>query len=135
MAAVTICSDFGVSQKSQPLFPLFPHLFAMKWWDQMPWSLFSECGALSQHFYSPLSLSSGGFLVLLHFLPYGWCHLHIWGYWDFSWQSWFQLAFPPAQRFSWCTLHISKTSRVTIYSLVLLFLFRKQICLHLALNS
>ena len=21
-------------------FPLFPHLFAMKWWDQMPWSLF-----------------------------------------------------------------------------------------------
>ena len=20
------------------LFPLFPHLFAMKWWDQMPWS-------------------------------------------------------------------------------------------------
>ena len=23
---------------SQPLFPLFPHLFAMKWWDQMPWS-------------------------------------------------------------------------------------------------
>ena len=25
MAAVTICSDF------------FPHLFAMKWWNQMPW--------------------------------------------------------------------------------------------------
>ena len=25
-------------KKSQPLFPLFPHLFAMKWWDQMPWS-------------------------------------------------------------------------------------------------
>ena len=24
-------------------FLLFPHLFAMKWWDQMPWSLFSEC--------------------------------------------------------------------------------------------
>ena len=22
------------------LFPLFPHLFAMKWWDRMPWSLF-----------------------------------------------------------------------------------------------
>ena len=21
----------------------------------------------------------------------GWCHLHIWGYWYFSWQSWFQL--------------------------------------------
>ena len=23
---------------SQSLFPLFPHLFAMKWWDWMPWS-------------------------------------------------------------------------------------------------
>ena len=35
MAAVTICSDFGAQKNSQPL---FPHLFAMKWWDQMPWS-------------------------------------------------------------------------------------------------
>ena len=25
---------------------LFPHLFPMKWWDQMPWSSFSECWAL-----------------------------------------------------------------------------------------
>ena len=24
------------------MFPLFPHLFAMKWWDQMTWSYF-EC--------------------------------------------------------------------------------------------
>ena len=30
MAAVTICSDFGAQKNSQPLFPLFPHLFAMK---------------------------------------------------------------------------------------------------------
>ena len=30
---------------------------------------FSECWALSQLFHSPLSLSSGGFLVPLHFLP------------------------------------------------------------------
>ena len=37
----------------------------------------------------------------------GWCHLHIWGYWYFSWQSWFQLVLLPAQRFSLCTLHIS----------------------------
>ena len=27
----------------------FPHLFPMKWWDQMPWSSFSECWDLSQH--------------------------------------------------------------------------------------
>ena len=39
MAAVTICSDFWAPQKwSLTLRPLFPHLFAMKWWDQMPWS-------------------------------------------------------------------------------------------------
>ena len=46
-----------------------PHLFPMKWWDQMPWSLFSECWALSQLFHSPLWLSSRDFLVPLHFLP------------------------------------------------------------------
>ena len=61
MAAITICSDFGAQKnKSQPLFPRFPHLFAMKWWDQMPWSSFSECWALSQLFHSPLSLLSRG---------------------------------------------------------------------------
>ena len=56
--------------------------------------------------HSPLSLSSRGSLVL-HFLPEGWCHLHIWGYWYSSQQSWFQLVFLPTQRFSWCTLHRS----------------------------
>ena len=35
MAVVTICSDFGAPQNSLLLFPLFPHLFAMKWWDWM----------------------------------------------------------------------------------------------------
>ena len=34
MAAVIICSDFGAKKKSLSLFPLFPHLFTMKWWDQ-----------------------------------------------------------------------------------------------------
>ena len=50
------------------LFPLFPHLLPMKWWDQMPWSSFSECWAFSQPFHYPLSLSSRGSSVL-HFLP------------------------------------------------------------------
>ena len=68
MATITICSDFGALQnKSMTLFPLFPHLFHMKWWDQMPWSWFSECWALSQLFHSPLSLSSRGFWVPLPF--------------------------------------------------------------------
>ena len=30
LAVVTICSDFGAQENSLPLFPLFPHLFAMK---------------------------------------------------------------------------------------------------------
>ena len=38
-AAVTICSDFRVQEKMSLLFLLFPHLFAMMWWDQMPWLL------------------------------------------------------------------------------------------------
>ena len=69
---------------SLSLFPLFPHLFAMKWWDWMPWSLFSECWALSELFHSPLSfhqrlfsysslsaikMVSSAYLRLLKFLP------------------------------------------------------------------
>ena len=45
---------------SLSLFPWFPHLFAVKWWDQMPWSYFSECWVISQLFHCPLSLSSRG---------------------------------------------------------------------------
>ena len=39
MAAVTICSDFGAQEnKVCHCFHCFPHLFAMKWWYQIPWS-------------------------------------------------------------------------------------------------
>ena len=61
MDAVTNCSDFGTPKNKQ--WKQFPHLFPMKWWDQMPWSLFSECWALSQLFHSPLSPSSRGALI------------------------------------------------------------------------
>ena len=44
-------------------------------------------------FQSPLSLSSRGSSVPLHFLPWEWCYLHTWGYWYFSWKSWFHLGF------------------------------------------
>ena len=66
------------------------------------------------------SLSSRGSLVLLCFLPLGWHHLCIWGYWYFSRQSWFQLVLHPPRHFTWCTLHISSISRVTIYNLDIL---------------
>ena len=55
--------------KNVGLFPLFPHLFAIKWWDWMPWSLVFECWVFSQLFHSPLLPSSRGYLVPLHFLP------------------------------------------------------------------
>jgi len=48
---------------------IFPLLFAMKWWDQMPWSWFFECWVLSQLFQSLPSPSSRGSLVPLSFLP------------------------------------------------------------------
>ena len=43
MAAVTIHSDFRAQESKVSLLPLFPHLFAMKWWDWMPWSYSFEC--------------------------------------------------------------------------------------------
>ena len=55
---------------SLSLFLLSLRLFAVKWWDQMPWSSFFKSWALSQLFHSPLSLSSRGSLVPFHFLPY-----------------------------------------------------------------
>ena len=76
------------------------HLFAMKWWNQMPWSWSLECRVLSQVFHSPLSPSSRVSLVPLLFLPLEWYHLHIWGCWYFSWQSWFQLMIHPAWQFA-----------------------------------
>ena len=50
------------------IFPLFSHLFAMKWWDQMLWSLFFECWVLSQLFHSPFLPSSRDSLAPFHFL-------------------------------------------------------------------
>ena len=46
------------------------------------------------------------FSVPLHFLPLGWCYLHIRSYWYFSLQSWLQLVIHPAWHFTWCTLYI-----------------------------
>ena len=61
----------------------------------------------SHYFQSPLLPSSRGSLVSVHFLPLRRYHLHIWGYWYFSQQSWFQLVLHPTQRLAWCTLHTS----------------------------
>ena len=79
----------------------FPHLFAMKCCDQMPWSSFFERWVLSQLFYSPLSPSIRGSLVPLCFLPLKWYHLPISGCWYFSQQSWLQFVSHSAQHFTW----------------------------------
>ena len=46
-------------------------------------------------------------LISSSLLPLEWYHLHIWGCWYFSWQSWFQLVTHPAWLFEWYTLHTS----------------------------
>ena len=80
----------------------------------LPWSDGTGCHDLSFlniEFKPTFSLSYFSFIKRLFnsssLSAIGWCHLRIWGYWYFSRQSWFQLALPPAQHFSWCTLHIS----------------------------
>ena len=94
LAAVTIRSDFGAQEnKVCHCFHFFPIYLP---WSDGPWSSFSECWVLSQLFHSPLWFSSRGSSVPLCILPQGWCHLHIWGYCYFSWQSWFQLVPHPA---------------------------------------
>ena len=102
------------------LLPHFPLLFAMKWWDQMQWSLFFECWVSSQVFHSPLSLSSRGSLVSLQFLLLDWYHLHIWDCWYFYWQSWLQPLIHQDFHFTWCTLRISYIGKMAICSLVIL---------------
>ena len=54
--------------KSFTVSPVFPHLFAMKWWDGMLCSLFFKYWVLSRLFHSPFSLSRGS-LVPPCFLP------------------------------------------------------------------
>ena len=57
MAWVTIHSDFGAQENEICQFPLFPDLFAMKWWDLMPWSLVFECRVFSQRFQSSFTFT------------------------------------------------------------------------------
>ena len=60
--------------------------------------------SLSQLFHSLLSSSSRGSLLPLKFLPLGWYHHHIWGYWYFSQKSWFQLVSHPVRHYACFTL-------------------------------
>ena len=109
MAAVTICSDFGAPQKVSHCFHCFPIYLAWSDGTRCHDLSFLNVEFLSQLFNSPLS--SGGSLILFHFLPQRCCHLHIWGYWYFSHLSWFRLVLHPAWHFTWCTLLLLLLSR------------------------
>ena len=50
---------------------MFHHLFAMKWWDKMPWFVFFECCVLHQFCHSPLLLSPRSYLFLFTFCQKG----------------------------------------------------------------
>ena len=65
-SAVTLEPQKIKSDTVSTVYPSISHEVMGPW---MPWSSFSECWALSQLFHSPLSLSSRGSLVPLHFLP------------------------------------------------------------------
>ena len=74
----------------------------MKWWNLMPWSSFSECWGLSRLFHSPFTFIKRLFSSLFSAIRV--LYLHIWDYWYFFRQSWFQLMLHPVQHFSWSTL-------------------------------
>ena len=102
------------AEKRSVIVSSFPLLLVMKWRDRMPQSSVFECWLSSQFFHSPLSPLSRGSLVTLHFMPLEWYQLHI------SHQSRLQPIIHPAWHLTWCTLHRSYISRLTICRLVIL---------------
>ena len=106
MVAVTICSAFeGPKNKVSHCFHCFPIY--------LPWSDGARC---HYHSFLNVELWANFFTLLFHFHQEALssallsairgCHLHIWGYWYFSWQSWFQLVIHLVWHFT-CSLHIS----------------------------
>ena len=101
MAAVTICSDFGAPKtKSDTVPTVFP---SISYEVMGPDAMILVFWTLS--FEPPFSLCSFTFIKRLFssssLSDIEWCHLHIWGYWYFSWQSWFQLVLHPVWHFAW----------------------------------
>ena len=122
MAAVTVCSDLELKKIKSVTVSIFSPFICHKMMgpDAMTldfWML-SFKPALSLSFFIFIKrLFSSSSLSALRVVGY----LHVWGYWYFFWQSWFQLVLHPAWHVAWCTLYISLISRVTIYSLMYSF--------------
>ena len=97
VAAVTVCSDFGAQENKTCHCFHFSPIY-------LPWSDgtgYHDLNVLNVEFYvnffTLLFHPHQEILVPLYFLSLEWYHLHIWGCWYFSWQSWFQLLLHPAQ--------------------------------------
>ena len=61
MAAVTICSDFGVQDNSLSLFPLFPHLFAMRF------IAYNKANILLNKYFKEISINYFDHPLTLHY--------------------------------------------------------------------
>ena len=88
----------------------FPHLFALMWWNWMPWSSIFEYWVSRQLFHSPFSPSLRGSLIPLCFLPLEWYHLYICSCWYFSRQSSSLDSFSPAFLMMYSAYKLNKRS-------------------------
>ena len=101
MAAVTVCSNFGAQENKICHCFYFFHLYLSCSYETRCHNLkFFDYWLLNQVYHSPLLPSSRGSLVPFCFLTLEWYHLHIWGCWYFSQQSWFQLVIHPDWNFA-----------------------------------
>ena len=91
----------------------FPHLFAMKWWDQMPCCSFFEYWVLGQVFHSSFifikRLFSSSLLTVIKVVSSAYLRLLI-----LLQAVLIPACEHPAWHFTWCTLYRSLISRVTI---------------------
>ena len=93
-------------RKSVAAFTVSP-LLAMKWWNWIPCIVFWMLSFKPAFSFSSFTLIWRLFRALSLSALVWYYHMHIWGCWYFSWQSWFQLMIHPAWLFAWCTLHRS----------------------------
>ena len=128
MAAVTICNDFGVQENQVcHCFHCFP--IYLPWGDGTGclilvfWMLsFKPTFSLS-HFpfiKRPFSISSLSAIRVVSSAYLRWM--------IFFSTILIPAVLHPAQHFSWCTLHISKISRVAMYSFDVLFSYLEPVC-------
>ena len=96
-----------ILEDKKALFPLFLLLFAMKWWDQMPWfSFFFLMLSFKPAFpsFTLIKRLFSSFLLSVIREVSTVYHLRL----TFLQQSQFLLVIHPDQHFTWCTLHTVK---------------------------